>query len=60
MVDWLFLPQIFGPWWGPTKAFCRFVNVDGMGIVLAGVGNTSTLHVLTEIFCTDRWWGTKN
>ena len=30
------------------KAFCSSVNVDGVGIVLAGGGNTSTLHVITE------------
>ena len=40
VVDWQFLPQNFGPWWGPTKAFCSCVNADGVGIVLAGGGHT--------------------
>ena len=29
-----------GPWWGPMKAFCGYVNADGVGIVLAGGGDT--------------------
>ena len=41
--QWLigcFCPIIFGPWWRPTKAFCDYVNADGVGIVLAGGGDT--------------------
>ena len=28
------------PWWGPMKAFCGYVNAGGVGIVLAGGGDT--------------------
>ena len=35
-----FCPKILGSRWGPTKAFCSYVNVDEVGIVLAGGGNT--------------------
>ena len=57
-----FCPKILGLWWGPTKAFCCSVNADGVGIVLAGGGDTSTIHYITKLFwtfCTERWWGTK-
>ena len=37
-------------WWGPTKAFCRSVNVHGVVVLFAGGGDTSTLHVITEHF----------
>ena len=40
MVDWLFFPKFLGLWWGPMKAFCSSVNADGVGIVLAGDGDT--------------------
>ena len=32
------------------KAFCCSVNVDGMGIVPAGSGDTQVLHVVFELF----------
>ena len=35
-----FCPKILGPWWGPTKTFCGYVNADGLGIVLAGGRDT--------------------
>ena len=31
------------------KAICHSVNVEWVGIVLAGGGNTSTLHVIIEV-----------
>ena len=31
------------------KAICHSVNVDGVGMVLAGGGDTSTLHVIMEV-----------
>ena len=31
------------------KAICCSVNVDGMGMVLAGGGDTSTLHIITKV-----------
>ena len=40
VVDWLFLLQNLGPWWGPTKAFCGYVNGDWVGIVLPAGGDT--------------------
>ena len=43
VVDWLFLPQNFGPVVGPTKAFCSSVNVYGMVVLFAGGGDTSPL-----------------
>ena len=49
VVDWQFLPQILDRWWGPMKAICCSVNVDGVGMVLAGAGDTSTLYVITEV-----------
>ena len=54
--------KILGPWWGPMKTFCLSVNVDGVGIVLAGGGDTWTLDVITELvwpFYTEPWWGVK-
>ena len=39
------------------------VNADVVGIVLSGGGNTSTLHVITELvqtFCIEKQWGTKD
>ena len=45
------------------KAFCSSVNANGVGIVLAGGGDTSPLHVITKLvstICTERWWGMKN
>ena len=45
------------------KAFCCSVNADAMGIVLVGGGDTSTLHIITELvrtFCTEKLWGMKN
>ena len=44
------LPQNFGLWWGPMKAFCHSVNVDGVVVLFAGGGNTSTLYVVIKIF----------
>ena len=49
VVDWRFCPKILDRWWGPTKAICRSVNVDGMGMVLAGGGDISTLRVIMEV-----------
>ena len=40
VVDWRFLPQNLGPWWGHTKAYGGYVNADGVGIVLEGSGDT--------------------
>ena len=57
-----FCPKILGSWWGPMKAFCHSMNVDGVVILLGGGGDTSTLHVITElvwIFCTQKLWGLK-
>ena len=56
MVGLVFLPR-------PTKAFCRSVNADWVGILLADGGDTSTLHVVTKLvwtFCTEECWGSKN
>ena len=41
MVDGRFCSKILGPWWGPTMTFCSYVNADGVGIVLAGGGDTT-------------------
>ena len=60
VVDWRFLLQNFGQ---VVETFCCSVNADGVGIVLAGGGDTSTLRVVTELvwpFCTELWWGAKN
>ena len=38
VVDWLFLPQNFWPWWGPTKAFCGSVNVHWVVVLFSGDG----------------------
>ena len=37
-------------WWGPTKAFCCSVNVDGVVVLFAGGGDTSPLYVVIELF----------
>ena len=50
VVDWLFLSRNFGLVWGPTKAFCHSVNVHGVVVLFAGGVDTSTLHVITELF----------
>ena len=50
MVDWLFLPQNFGPVVGPTKAFCGSLNVHGMVVLFAGGGNTSPEYALIKVF----------
>ena len=42
MVDWRFLPQNF--------AFCGSVNADGVGIIVAGGRDPSTLHVMSDLF----------
>ena len=63
VVDWWFLPKIFGPWWGPTKAIYRSVNTDRVIILFAEGGNTWTQFSIIELvwtFCTERWWGAKN
>ena len=31
------------------KAICCSVNVDGVGMVLAGGGDTSILHIITKV-----------
>ena len=31
------------------KAICHSVNVDGVGMVLAGGGDISTLHVIMKV-----------
>ena len=49
VVGLVFLPQNFGPVVGTTKAFCCSVNVDGVVILLGGGGDTSKLHVVTEL-----------
>ena len=49
MVDWQFLPIILDRWWGPMKAICCSVNVDGVQMVLTGGGDSSTLHVIKEV-----------
>ena len=52
-----FCPKILDRWWGPTKALCCSVNADAVGIVVSGGGDTSTLHVTTELvqtFCTEK------
>ena len=48
VVDWRFA-KILDRWWGPMKAICHSVKVDGVGMVLAGGGDTSTLHVIMEV-----------
>ena len=35
-----FCPKILGPWWGPTKVFCGYVNGHWVGILLPGGGDT--------------------
>ena len=50
VVDWLFCLEILVWWWGPTKAFCPSVNVHGVEVLFAGGGDSSTLHVITELF----------
>ena len=63
VVDWWFLPKIFGPWWGPTKAIYRSVNTDRVIILFAGGGDTWTQFSVIELiwtFCTERRWGAKN
>ena len=42
LVDWLFLPQNFGQWWGPTKAFCGSVNVHWVMVLFSGGGDDLT------------------
>ena len=32
------------------KAFCCSVNIHGLVVLFAGGGDTSTLHVITELF----------
>ena len=32
------------------KAFCHSVNVHGVVVLFAGGGDTSTLHVITQLF----------
>ena len=44
-----FWHKILGRWWGPTNATCCSVNVDGVVGVLGGGGDTSTLHIITEL-----------
>ena len=49
--------------WGPTKAVSHSVNADGVGILLGGGMDTSTLDVITKLvwtFCTEKWWIAKN
>ena len=36
----VFAPKFFGLWWGPTKAFCSYVNGHWVGTVLPGGGDT--------------------
>ena len=36
----VFGPKCFGLWWGPTKAFCGYVNGHWVGTVLPGGGDT--------------------
>ena len=63
VVDWWFLPNIFGPWWGPTKAIYHSVNTDRVIILFAGGGDTWTQFSVIELvwtFCTERRWGAKN
>ena len=60
MVDWLFLPQNFEQVVGTYEGLCCSVNADVVGIVLSGGGDTSTLDVIMEIVCTEKWWGMKN
>ena len=41
VVDWLFAvfcSKILGPWWGPTKAFCGYVNGHWVGLYFQVVG----------------------
>ena len=62
VVDWWFLPKIFGPWWGPTKVIYRSVNTDRVIILFAGGGDTWTQFSVIEVvwtFCTERRWGAK-
>ena len=35
-----FYPKILGPWWGPMKAFCSYVNGHWVGTLLPGGGDT--------------------
>ena len=44
-----FCPKILDRRWGPTKAICCSMNVDGVGMVLADGGDTSTLYVIIEV-----------
>ena len=63
VVDWLFLPQNFGPVVGTYEGLLPLCECSGVVIVLAGGGGTSRLYGITELvwtFCTDRWWGMKN
>ena len=38
-----FCHKILGPWWGPTKAFCGYLNGHWVGILVPGYGDTHLL-----------------
>ena len=45
-----FCLEILVRWWGPKKAFCHSVNVDGVVVLFADGGDTSPLYVIIELF----------
>ena len=45
-----YCPKILDRWLGPTKAFCRSVNVHGVVVLFVGGGDTSIPNVITKHF----------
>ena len=50
MVHFGFLPKMLVRWWRPTNKICCSVNVHRVVVLFACGGNTSTLHVVIELF----------